>query len=216
MRVAAISDTHGRQNWNIPSCDVFIHAGDITGRGSLQETAVFATKLREHMDSPDGPRHAIIVPGNHDECFELFTEPTLALFGPRVHVLLHASLVLDGVRFFGSPWTPPFMQWHFMATEQRLAALYEAMPDEIDVLVTHGQPYGVLDPGWQAAHVGSSALAAAVSARNVQHHAFGHLHAAGGHMVQQGHTTFYNVAACNDAYQMVNQPRILDVQTSTA
>ncbi|MGI4758799.1 MAG: metallophosphoesterase [Janthinobacterium lividum] len=103
MRIVAISDTHGRQAWTIPPCDVFIHAGDITGRGSLQETAVFATKLRERMDSPDGPQQAIIVPGNHDLCFELFAEPTLALFGPRVHVLLNDSLTLDGIRFFGSP-----------------------------------------------------------------------------------------------------------------
>ena len=101
-----------------------------------------------------------------------------------------------------------------MTTEHRLAALYEAMPDEIDVLVTHGPPYGVHDPGWQAAHVGSTALASAVSARSVQHHVFGHLHAAGGRTVQQGHTTFYNVAACNDAYVLVNQPRVLDVQSS--
>ncbi len=216
LRIAAVSDTHGRQAWTVPPCDVFVHAGDITGRGSLQEAAVFATKLRERMDSPDGPQHAIIVPGNHDECFELFTEPTLALFGPRVHVLLNDSLTLDGICFFGSPWTPPFMQWHFMANEQRLAALYEAMPSTVDVLVTHGPPYGVLDPGWQAAHVGSTALASAVSGRTVQHHVFGHLHAAGGRMVQQGHTTFYNVAACNDAYQLVNQPRIFDVHSSTA
>ena len=212
MRIAVISDTHGRLNWDIPSCDVFIHVGDITGGGSLQETAVFANKLRERMDSPEGPEHAIIVPGNHDECFELFPEPTLALFGPCVHVLLHESLVLDGVLFFGSPWTPPFMQWHFMAPEQRLAAMYEAMPAEVDVLATHGPPYGVLDPGWQAAHVGSTALASAISVRNVQHHVFGHLHAAGGRMLQQEHTTFYNVAACNDAYVLVNQPRVFDVQ----
>lgn len=211
MKIAAISDTHGRLNWTVPSCDVFIHAGDITGRGSLQETAVFAAKLQERMDSPDGPQHAIIVPGNHDKCFEVYLEPTLALFGPRVHVLLNESLVLDGVRFFGSPWTPPFMQWHFMANEQRLAMLFKAMPDEVDVLITHGPPWGVLDPGWQAAHVGSTALADAVSARKVQHHVFGHLHAAGGRVVRQRGTIFYNVAACNDAYELVNQCRIFKV-----
>ena len=88
------------------------------------------------------------------------------------------------------------MEWHFMANEQRLAALYEAMPGEVDVLVTHGPPWGTLDPGWKTAHAGSKALAEAVSVRKVQHHVFGHLHAAGGRMVQQGHTVFYNVAAC--------------------
>ncbi len=70
MKVAAISDTHGRQNWEMPACDVFIHAGDMTGRGSLQETAAFAARLREQMDRPTGSVHAIIVPGNHDACFE--------------------------------------------------------------------------------------------------------------------------------------------------
>ena len=103
MKVAAISDTHGRQNWTVPSCDMFLHAGDITGRGSLQETAVFAAKLAERMGSSDRPEHAIIVPGNHDACFELFPEHSRALFGPRVHVLLDEAIVLNGVRFFGSP-----------------------------------------------------------------------------------------------------------------
>ncbi len=214
MRIAAISDTHSRQNWAVPSCDVFIHAGDITGHGSLQETAIFASSLRDCINSPHGPQHAIIVPGNHDACFEVSAEPTLALFDPRVHVLLNEPLVLDGVRFFGSPWTPPFMQWHFMASEQRLAEQYKAMPNEVDVLITHGPPWGILDPGWKAKHAGSSALAAAMSSRVVQHHVFGHLHAAGGRMIRQGHTTFYNVAACNDAYELVNQPRVFDVKAS--
>lgn len=100
--------------------------------------------------------------------------------------------------------------------EQRLAALYEALPAEVDVLVTHGPPWGVLDPGWQAAHAGSTALAAAVSTRNVQHHVFGYLHAAGGRMMQREHTTFYNVAAFNDAYELVNQPRSFEVQAAIA
>ena len=114
MRVAAISDTHGRRGWSIPRCDVFVHAGDLTGDGSLRETALFAKRLDEEMNSVGGPQHAIIVPGNHDECFERFLEPALTLFGARIHVLLDQSLVLDGVRFYGSPWTPPFMRWSFM------------------------------------------------------------------------------------------------------
>ena len=195
----------------MPACDVFIHAGDMTVRGSLQETAVFAARLQERLDSPDGPQHAIIVPGNHDECFELLQGPTLGLFGPRVHILLNQALVLDGVHFFGSPWTPPFMQWHFMATEQRLAALYEDMPAVVDVLITHGPPWGILDPGWEAAHAGSTSLREAVNARSVEHHVFGHLHQAGGLMLERKHTTFYNVAACDEEYNLVNQPRLFDV-----
>ncbi len=52
MRVAAISGTHGRQGWSVPCCDVLVHAGDMTGDGSLRETALFAKRLEEEMDSP--------------------------------------------------------------------------------------------------------------------------------------------------------------------
>ena len=213
MRVAVTSDTHGRQNWVMPPCDVFVHAGDITGRGSIEETSRFAARLRDEMSSPQGPRHAIIVPGNHDQCFELFPTPVRELFGKNVHVLLYQALVLDGVRFYGSPWTPPFMRWHFMADESRLAVLYSGMPDTLDMLVTHGPPWGILDPGGQELHVGSTALADAVRTRQIAHHVFGHLHDAGGQTVQRGATTFHNVAACNEEYVLVNQPKIIELSS---
>ncbi len=214
MRVAVTSDTHGRQNWEMPPCDVFVHAGDITGRGSIEETSRFAARLRDEMSSPHGPRHAIIIPGNHDQCFGLFPTPVRELFGENVHVLVDEAVILEGVRFYGSPWTPPFMRWHFMADERRLASLYSDMPDALDMLVTHGPPRGILDPGWQEAHVGSTALVDAVAARKITHHVFGHLHAAGGQSIQSGTTTFHNVAACNDQYVLVNQPKVIEVQPS--
>jgi len=214
MRVAAISDTHGRQNWDIPPCGVFIHAGDITAQGSLRETAVFAARLRRAMESPGGPAHAIIVPGNHDECFETAPAAAIGLFGPNVYVLQDESVAIEGITFYGSPWTPPFMLWHFMAEESRLAMLYRNMPAAVDVLVTHGPPHGILDPGWKMPHAGSPALAQAVAGRQVAHHVFGHLHGAGGRMLQQGNTTFYNVAACDEAYKLVHQPRVFEVKTA--
>lgn len=211
MKVAAISDTHGRRSWEMPNCDVFIHAGDMTGRGSLPETADFANRLRKEMESSGGPTHAIIVPGNHDECFETLPKAARGLFGANVHVLEDEPLILEGVSFYGSPWTPPFMRWHFMAEESRLARLYQNMPASVDVLVTHGPPYGILDPGWKLIHAGSTSLAATVAERNVRHHVFGHLHGAGGQMIQQGHTIFYNVAACDEEYRLINQPRVFEV-----
>jgi Icc-related predicted phosphoesterase len=211
LKVAAISDTHGRKNWSIPACDVFIHAGDITGWGSLEETADFADWLEEQMESQMGPRHAIIVPGNHDECFESAPEKVKKLFGPSVHILQDQPLSLEGVTFYGSPWTPPFMQWHFMADENRLAELYEQIPFEVDVLVTHGPPRGILDPGWNGLPVGSTALAEAVAHRHVKHYVFGHLHGAGGRMIQQAQATYYNVAACDEKYIFRNEPRVFEI-----
>lgn len=103
------------------------------------------------------------------------------------------------------------MNWYFMAEEIRLAALYENMPASIDVLITHGPPFGILDPGWKVAHAGSTSLAHAVAGRAIKHHVFGHLHAAGGQSVQQDDTAFYNVSACDEEYRLMNQPRVFEV-----
>jgi Icc-related predicted phosphoesterase len=211
LKIAAISDTHGRRSWSIPACDVFIHAGDITGWGLLEETAQFADWLRKQMQSDPGPRQAIIVAGNHDECFESTPEKVRELFGESVHILEDQPLVIDGVTFYGSPWTPPFMNWHFMAKENRLAELYKQIPEGVDVLITHGPPRGILDPGWTGTPVGSTALAEAIARRRVRHHVFGHLHGAGGGIAQQGQTTYYNVAACDEKYIFRNEPRVFEV-----
>lgn len=112
----------------------------------------------------------IIVPGNHDQCFETLLGAARELFGASVHVLEDEPLMLEGVTFYGSPSTSPFMRWHFMAEESRLATLYHNMPASVDVLVTHGPPYGILDPGWNLMHAGSTSLAAAVAECNVRHH----------------------------------------------
>jgi Icc-related predicted phosphoesterase len=74
-------------------------------------------------------------------------------------------------------------------------------------------PRGILDPGGQELHVGSTALTDAVRTRQIAHHVFGHLHDAGGQTVQRGATTFHNVAACNEEYVLVNQPKIIELSS---
>lgn len=205
LKIAAISDTHGRQGWRLPECDVFIHAGDMTAGGTLPETAAFAEWLNGIVQQLGSPRYAIIVPGNHDKCFQETPELAWCLFGPNVHVLVDQSLTIEGVTFYGSPWTPPFCEWHFMATEDRLETIFSAIPDEVDVLITHGPPAGILDPGWKKEHAGSRSLRMAVGKRSIRHHVFGHLHGAGGQSRRVGETEFHNVSACNEAYQTVHQ-----------
>ena len=81
---------------------------------------------------------------------------------------------------------------------------------------THGRLNWTTLGGARSGMEGSTALTAAVITRNVQQHVFGHLDAAGSRMLQQEHTMFYNVAACDDAYELVNLPHILDVKASSA
>jgi Icc-related predicted phosphoesterase len=218
MKIAATSDTHGRW-FDIPPCDVFIHCGDLTAGGTEKETRDFAG----YIDAQDQiARHSLIVPGNHDRwiyenqdlAVEMFMENDLVL-------LIDKEYQIDNNTFYGSPWTPPFMQWYFMAGEDKLRDIYKKIPHSVDVLITHGPPYGILDPGWNDAHVGTPSLLTAVQTRYVRHHVFGHLHADGGKTAimktrsvgisTQPTTLYHNVAACNDAYVLANKALEFDI-----
>lgn len=204
MKIAAISDTHGRP-FHIPMCDVFIHAGDLTAGGTYEESYEQIARIRGMLSFYSNRSNipVIIVPGNHDKAFEdelpRFKEVLEDYRGMGdIHVLIDQSVVIDGKTFYGSPWTPTYKHWSFMSDEDELERKYRNMPDTLDVLITHGPPHGILDPGFEAKHAGSEALRDAVEHRAVRHHFFGHLHAAGG----QTWGRFHNVACVDEAYNI--------------
>lgn len=212
LRLAVISDTHGRP-FTIPSCDVFIHCGDITAGGTMVETDHFAAWLRRQTQIAG---RSLLIPGNHDRCFQEYQVATTGLFADdRVSVLIDSGININGKTFWGSPWTPPFMNWWFMAEEEKLHLKHLQIPQELDILITHGPPRGILDPGHQDPHVGSTALLQAIKSRNIGHHFFGHLHAAGGMRAVIGYdgniVRHYNVAACDEAYNLVRNCRVVDI-----
>jgi Icc-related predicted phosphoesterase len=221
MKVACTSDTHGRA-FNIPECDVFIHAGDMTAGGSRRETDAITVQIADAIFERR-IRYAIIVPGNHDEFCDMQEDKARDMFEciagllsdtpQHVFFLINSGCEIEGKKFWGSPFTPPFMQWWFMAKEDKLAGMYKSIPETLDVLITHGPPRGILDPGYLDPHVGSRALLDAVAGRKIRHHIFGHLHGAGGKSVDTSPLgpIFHNVSACNDAYRLVRQPLILEI-----
>jgi Icc-related predicted phosphoesterase len=179
----------------------------MTAGGTMPELDIFAYELRSNPDV----EHILLVPGNHDRQFQQKLYRAKELFDDRVKILIDEGVTIGGKMFYGSPWTPPFMKWWFMAHEQELEILYRAMPTEIDVLITHGPPYSVLDPGHDKKSAGSRALALAITRRKIAHHIFGHLHSAGGRFEMVDDTMFYNVAACDEAYKRVNEPLVLNL-----
>lgn len=194
IRIAAIADTHGLPFLH-PLADVFIHAGDMTAWGEWPETAAVARELgKEKYEA------VLLVPGNHDNALEQRPQAELFPFLPNTHLLIDKAWEYRGLLFYGSPWTPYFEgvnpHWRaFMGSEDELRQRFRNMPEEIDVLITHGPPRGVLDNG-----CGSEALRDAVERRIVRKHIFGRLHEQGGRSrpsVQRDGSirTSYNVAA---------------------
>src|SRR5262249_34581739 len=178
MRIVALADTHLFQAdlRDLPAGDVLVHAGDLMRGGSLEELRTVVSWLTEQPH-----RHKVFVAGNHDRCFETHPEKARALLGPAVHYLLDSDVVLDGVRFWGSPWQPAFNDWAFnLPRGPALATKWELIPVGVEVLITHGPPRGIGDRCGMSEREGCDDLREAVFRVRPRLHLFGHIHQDGG------------------------------------
>lgn len=212
MRFCAISDTHNQHNeLEIPECDLLIHAGDSTMGGSKDEITQFVMWLDEQK-----AENIIIVPGNHEIWWEQNWEDGLEIVNahcPRAHVLNDSGLELNDIKFWGSPVTPFYGNWAWNRARTPGAVLWhgpwikdhwDKIPTELDVLITHGPPYQILDDvGFPGGHQGCTELLKRLDVVKPHTHIFGHLHEGYGHVSVQD-INFYNVSICNSWYNPTN------------
>ena len=212
MRLVCLSDTHKlHDRLVIPDGDVLIHAGDMSGRGSLDDIArcgAFFARLPH--------RHKVIIAGNHDFSFEdERAERARAALGDVVYLQDQAA-VIDGVKFYGSPWQPRFFDWAFnLDRGAPLKAKWDLIPADTDVLITHGPPQGIGDQCYDGARVGCEELLAALGRVRPRVHVFGHIHEAYGKTELRhadGRVTIcVNASTCDLRYRAANPPVVIDI-----
>jgi Icc-related predicted phosphoesterase len=190
MRLVLISDTHCTRP-QLPQGDVLVFAGDLTMGGSFKE---LEEEVKWLQSLPY--RLKVFVPGNHDIAVETLMNKGLErrmreLLFKDVHYLRDSGIVLDGIRFWGTPFIPKSRvgSGAFIADEAVLAQHFAKIPLDIDVLVTHTPPARILDDG-----VGSTELAAAVQRVSPKLNVFGHVHDCGGKQCVIGRTLYVNAA----------------------
>ncbi|MEA2721964.1 MAG: hypothetical protein QOJ39_3828 [Candidatus Eremiobacteraeota bacterium] len=192
----------------IPDGDVLVHAGDLTmkgSRGELERAARWLGALRARF------RAVVAIPGNHDFGAQTDPDGCRSLFeGYGITWLVDQPAIVDGVTFYGSPWQPWFLDWafNFPKLDRGIdaTATWAKIPAEVDVLVTHGPPRGILDrTAHDGEHVGCPYLLAAVQARRVGAHVFGHIHEGYG-QERHGGTLFVNASICDLQYAPVQAP----------
>ncbi len=205
MRLVLISDTHNQQQSLIlPAGDVLVHAGDFTMRGTPAEVAAFGVWLGLQPHA-----HKIVVAGNHDFLFE--REPGLArsLLPGDVHYLRDSEVTLGGLRFWGSPWQPWFLDWAFnLQRGAEIAAKWALIPGGIDVLITHGPPKGIADRTVNGEDVGCADLLTAMARVRPRLSVFGHIHEGYG-----VHGDKVNAAICDERYRLVHPPIVVDLSS---
>jgi Icc-related predicted phosphoesterase len=221
MKITFISDTHSKHNLlnkDLPGGDILIHAGDFMNGGyDFQEAIDFL----EWFDKIDNYTDKIFIAGNHDRVFENiphWVENILPNYS-TIDYLQDESWVdyydghngdfpEDNIRIYGSPWQPEFYNWAFNLPRngEEMKEKWDAIPDNTDILVTHGPLYGYLDiPGGQNIRVGCEMLRARVDQFKPKIHVFGHIHGSAGYYFN-GHTHFINASVLNEQYVYTNLP----------
>lgn len=172
MRLVAVADTHNQHaGLSIPEGDVFLHAGDLTERGTLSELEKVADWMRALPH-----RHKVVIAGNHDFWLEANRTRAHELFKGLTY-LEDEEVTLGGVRFYGSPWQPWFHSWAFnLHRGPPIDAVWQKIPSGVDVLITHGPPEGYGDLVFGGERVGCADLLRHLSRVGAKVHFFGHIH----------------------------------------
>jgi len=217
MRLVATSDCHGHLTAAaLPAGDVLILGGDILANrsGDPDTDAAFQLNAMRDLDAYCGTldfKHVVMIAGNHDWVFERYTDAHRVL--KNIIYLEDSGTEIGGLRFWGSPHQPWFYDWAFNLPRNggELAHYWSLIPDDIDVLVTHGPPYGILDlPFGKGEPAGCELLLKRVKEVQPRVHIFGHIHGSYGQK-QIGRTLFVNACLCNEVYNPVNPPHVIDL-----
>ena len=231
MRFVFLADTHMKhERVVIPDGDVLIFCGDMCTSGTIGE----ATRTCHFLNALPH-KYKIIVPGNHDWPFT-YMDPSIIipkgmiyLCDDIIHIRQLDQVSLDmstDISIYGMPWTPLFYNWAFMFPRNgsRLKARVNAIPGDIDILVTHGPPKGIKDavPHYDKQGVythttneGCELLRARVLRTKPKVHVFGHIHDTTG-FEYIGGTLYINATICNRKYHPEYSPVVVDYVNKVA
>jgi predicted phosphodiesterase len=186
VTVVCVSDTHNAQ-FELPGGDLLIHAGDLAQSGSFQELQLAINWLRSQPH-----RHKIVIAGNHD----LLLDATLDSGPPRgrdvpprrreeldwgdiIHLQDSAVTLTCSngrqLRLYGSPKSAKHGNWAFQSPRSQ-NVWKDVVPDDTDILITHGPPRAHLDLNLGCHHLLQELWRVRPSL-----HVFGHVHEGHGH-----------------------------------
>jgi Icc-related predicted phosphoesterase len=205
MRIVAISDTHLRHSIAIPDGDILIHAGDACIYGNSDELKNFG---RWYSALPH--KYKIYVAGNHDKILQYNPLKAKKLLPNNIIYLQDNFVDMNGIKIYGSPWQPWFYDWAFnLSRGPEIKAKWDLIPNDTDVLITHGPPYGACDLLIDGSRVGCYDLLNRIKELNIKYHICGHIHYGYGES-KIGNTTIINAAICDESYWPLNKPIVFD------
>jgi Icc-related predicted phosphoesterase len=157
-------------------------------------------------------KYKVFIAGNHDFYFERRTVAEIkSLLPENCFYLCDSEVEIEGVKFWGSPITPWFLNWAFNRFRgKNIRQHWALIPADTDVLITHGPPAGILDATVHGNSTGCADLLQKIVEVKPKFHLFGHIHEAYG-AKKHGDTMFVNASLLNEDYKLVNQAVLLEI-----
>ena len=261
MKFVCISDTHRRHaELTLPAGDVLIHAGDFTDGGEEPEVTSFTdwlislTQFRwkvviagNHERTFDTPYFCRQDRRRHlDEGLDSYSRRIKAILNNERLREDHGIVYLEDAQFaipdpaggeitmWGSPWQPAYANFAFNLPRggPDLREVVRRIPADIDILVSHGPPFGMLDTAFAGKSFGCSFLAERLLVRPwlqrlrsmftedttlpkcyARVHVFGHIHSGYGMEFSNG-CRFINASMCGDRVKGLRAPITFDLSSS--
>ena len=229
MRITFISDTHTKHRnceLDLPGGDLLIHAGDFMNSGY---NPIEAIEFFNWFDKINNYDHKIFIAGNHDRWMENAPDEAKGILtGYKTIDYLKDDWIIVGdddphsanvktAKIYGSPWQPEFYNWAFNLPRngEDLREKWFWIPNDTDILVTHGPPWGHLDvTPYGNLNVGCELLRVRVDELKPKIHVFGHVHSGYGYYYN-GHTHFINASILNERYNYENKPLTIEWNCET-
>ncbi len=206
MKLVLLSDMHGLYgSISIPNGDLLICAGDFSNTGALDEISQFNKFLGKLPH-----RYKVVIAGNHDTMLETYSYSRNLL--SNCTYLQDELIVVEGIKIYGTPWQPEFCNWAFnLKRGKELRDKWSLIPEDTDILVTHGPPMGIQDKiSKYEESLGCSDLLDRVKIVQPSLHIFGHIHGSYG-SVEIGRTKYINASICTEEYMATNLPVELEI-----
>ncbi len=160
----------------------------IPGNHDLELDKTFWEAQRDEEGNPEDPE-------DHDLAVKAMTGPLAAEAGVTLlNEGTHSFTLKNGAKFtiYVSPYTPAFCDWAFAHARNQdrfnrpdqvvdgvTSIATNPIPDDVDIVMTHGPPRGILD--WcPQGNVGCDNLLRAIRRVKPLMHCFGHIHESNG------------------------------------
>lgn len=201
MKIHCISDIHSNLLPRIPECDVLAISGDIVNGFKYRFYDAehwLETNFREWLEEVPA-RHVVACAGNHDFWAQDGFRPDI----PWTY-LQDSGVEIDGVKFWGSPWQPPF-GWAFNIEDQFAHRYYERIDLDTNVLLSHSPPYGYGDQ-IGSEHVGSVPLLKRINElRDLSLVVCGHVHVGRGKYKTREGVDIVNASVVDYDYKITHK-----------